>query len=55
MAAGKVDELKGRAKEAAGVLTNDKKLKQDGRADQVAGKVKQAAEKTVDAVRRAVK
>lgn len=45
MASGKTDEVKGRVKEAAGVLTGDEKLKRKGKADQSAGKLKQAAEK----------
>jgi uncharacterized protein YjbJ (UPF0337 family) len=53
MASGKSDELKGRVKEAAGALTGDRKLKQEGKADQAAGKVKQKVEKVVDKVRKA--
>jgi uncharacterized protein YjbJ (UPF0337 family) len=53
MASGKSDELKGRVKEAAGALTGDRKLKQEGKADQAAGKVKQQVEKVVDKVRKA--
>ena len=34
MTSGKTDELKGRVKEAAGALTDDKKLKREGQADQ---------------------
>lgn len=45
MASGKTDEVKGRVKEAAGVLTGDKKMKRKGKADQVGAKLKQAAEK----------
>jgi uncharacterized protein YjbJ (UPF0337 family) len=52
---GKVDELKGRAKEAAGALTDDDKMKREGKIDQAAGKTKQAAEKAVDKVKDAVK
>lgn len=51
MASGKTDELKGRVKEAAGVLTGDKKLVNEGKADQVAGKIKQTVEKVVDKVK----
>jgi len=51
MASGKVDELKGRVKEAAGTLTDDKKLKREGQVDQVAGQIKQKVEKIVDKVR----
>ena len=45
MASGKSDEVKGRVKEAAGVLTGDKKMEREGEADQAAGKLKQAVEK----------
>lgn len=48
MASGKSDEMKGRVKEAAGVLTGDKKMQREGKADQVAGKVKKAVEKAKD-------
>ena len=48
MASGKSDELKGRVKEAAGALADDKKLKQKGRADQAIGKLKQTVEKVID-------
>lgn len=53
--AGKGDEMKGRVKEAAGALTNDKRLKREGKVDQAAGKTKQAANKAVDKVKNAVK
>lgn len=55
MASGKTDELKGRVKEAAGALTDDAKLKREGRIDQKVGKVKQTTEKVIDKVRHAVK
>jgi uncharacterized protein YjbJ (UPF0337 family) len=51
MTGGKTDELKGRVKEAAGALVGDEKLKREGKADQVAGKVKQQLEKVVDAIK----
>jgi uncharacterized protein YjbJ (UPF0337 family) len=38
---GKFDEMKGRAKEAAGDLTDNDDLKAEGKSDKVAGKVKQ--------------
>ena len=41
---GKKDELKGRAKEAAGDLTDDDDLEREGKADQAAGKAKQFLE-----------
>jgi uncharacterized protein YjbJ (UPF0337 family) len=55
MSSGTVDKIKGRAKEAAGALLADEKLKEEGRADQLAGKVKGAAEKIVDKARGLVK
>ncbi len=48
---GITDQAKGRVKEAVGALTDDKKLKAEGKADQAVGKVKQAIEKAVDAVK----
>ena len=54
MASGKVDEMKGRVKEAAGALTGDAKLKSEGRIDQAVGKVKQTAEKMIDKAKHAV-
>ena len=55
MTNGKSEELKGRVKEAAGVMTGDAKLKREGKLDQAAGKTKQAASKLVDRARTAVK
>jgi uncharacterized protein YjbJ (UPF0337 family) len=52
---GKGEELKGRAKEAAGAISDDDKLRQEGKIDQASGKVKQAAGKAVDAVKDAAK
>jgi uncharacterized protein YjbJ (UPF0337 family) len=37
---GKMDDLKGRAKEAAGDLTDNDDLKREGKVDRAAGKVK---------------
>lgn len=54
MASGKSDELKGRVKEAAGALTGDKKLKREGKTDQVVGKIKQTVEKVIDKVKDAI-
>lgn len=50
---GKSDEVKGRIKEAAGALTGNDKLREEGKTDQAAGKVKQAVETAVDNVRSA--
>jgi uncharacterized protein YjbJ (UPF0337 family) len=52
---GKAEEVKGRVKEAAGVMTNDEHLKKEGKLDQASGKIKQATEKVVNKVRDAVK
>jgi len=45
---GTTDKIKGRVEEAAGVLTNDPKLKNRGKMDQTAGKVKDVIGKTID-------
>ena len=47
---GKTDEVKGRIKEAAGALTDDDKLRKEGKTDQKVGKAKQvvAAQKALD-------
>jgi uncharacterized protein YjbJ (UPF0337 family) len=45
-----LDDAQGRAKEAAGVLTGNKRLKSEGRADQAKASVKDAADKVVDAL-----
>jgi uncharacterized protein YjbJ (UPF0337 family) len=51
---GKVDEGKGRVKEAAGSLTGDDSLKNEGKVDRAAGETKQkvgdAADKVGDAI-----
>jgi uncharacterized protein YjbJ (UPF0337 family) len=51
---GKTDVVKGRIKEAAGVLTGNDELRAEGRADQAVGKAKQAVAKTVGKVKKAV-
>jgi len=45
---GTADKVKGRVEEAAGVLTNDRNLKNRGKVDQAAGNVKDAIGKTID-------
>jgi len=52
---GKSDVVKGRIKEAAGALTGNDKLREEGKADQVVGKVKQAVAKAVDKLRKATR
>jgi uncharacterized protein YjbJ (UPF0337 family) len=55
MSSGTADKAKGRVKEAAGALTDDKKLKAEGKTDQLAGKVKDAVETVVDKAKNALK
>jgi uncharacterized protein YjbJ (UPF0337 family) len=45
----KIEELKGKNKEAAGRATGDNELKAEGKVDQVAAKLKQTGEKIKDA------
>ncbi len=52
---GKTDVVKGRIKEAAGALTGNDKLRDEGKTDQVVGKAKQAVQKAACAVKKAVK
>jgi uncharacterized protein YjbJ (UPF0337 family) len=52
---GKTDVVKGRIKEAAGVLTGDDKLRAKGKAEQAVGEVKEVAKQAVDKVKQAVK
>ncbi len=47
---GVVDDAKGKAKEAAGDLTGDQKLKTEGQVDRGKGKVKDAVDKVADKV-----
>jgi uncharacterized protein YjbJ (UPF0337 family) len=42
------DEVKGRVKEAAGDLTNNKKLQNEGKADRAGGKAKEALDDVKD-------
>jgi uncharacterized protein YjbJ (UPF0337 family) len=44
------DDAKGRVKEAAGDLTGDEDLKEEGKTDQAAGKVKDAVDSAKDKV-----
>jgi uncharacterized protein YjbJ (UPF0337 family) len=48
MADGKIDDLKGRAKEAAGDLTDDDALKREGKVDRATGSVKDAVGDAAD-------
>jgi uncharacterized protein YjbJ (UPF0337 family) len=50
--AGKMDQAKGRIKEAGGALTGNERLKQEGKLDQAAGKVKAGATKAGNTVKK---
>ena len=52
--AGKTEKAKGRVKEAAGALSGNRRLKGEGKIDQIVGSVKEAVGKTVDTVREAI-
>lgn len=52
---GKTDVVKGRIKEAAGALTGNEKLREEGQTDQAVGQAKQAVQKAADTVKDAVK
>jgi uncharacterized protein YjbJ (UPF0337 family) len=51
MTDGNVDEEKGRAKEAAGAVTDDKALKREGKADQAESSVKGAVDRAAEKVK----
>jgi uncharacterized protein YjbJ (UPF0337 family) len=48
----KAQEAKGHVKDATGRATNDKSLEAEGKADKVAGNLKQAGEKVKDALKK---
>ena len=52
---GTTDKIKGRVKEAVGVLTDDQRLKREGKLDQATGKIKKAVERVVDKAKNVVK
>jgi len=45
---GTTDQLKGRVKEAVGAVTDNKRLKDEGRKDQGVGKLKKVVERVID-------
>jgi len=55
MSSGTTDKVKGRVKEAAGALTDDDDLKNEGEADQTVGKLKDTAGKVLDKAKELVK
>ncbi len=52
---GKTDVVKGRIKEAAGALTGNSALRDEGKTDQAVGKAKQAVRKTADTMKKGVR
>ena len=54
MMGGKIDQMKGRIKEAVGVLTDDDSLKNEGKLDQAVGEVKETAERVTEKVKATV-
>jgi len=54
MSDGKLDDAKGKAKEAGGELSGDDSLKREGKADQAAGTVKEKTNKAVDKIKAAL-
>ena len=51
---GKIDQIKGRIKEATGVITDDDRLKREGKLDQVVGKIKEKAAQATEKMRTAL-
>ena len=52
MSSGTTDKIKGRVEEAAGIMTNDQRLTNQGKMDQASGKVKKAVEHVIDKAKR---
>jgi len=51
---GKMDELKGRVKEAAGAISDNDRLREEGKADQAVGKTKEAVDKVAAKTKEAI-
>lgn len=52
--AGEKDELKGRVKQAVGDLTDDDRMRREGKKDETAGKAKRTVESVKDAAEDAI-
>jgi uncharacterized protein YjbJ (UPF0337 family) len=52
---GRTDAAKGRIKEAVGALTDNGNLRDEGKADQASGKVKDAAEKVIRGIKKSAR
>ena len=50
---GKTDVVKGRIKEAAGTLTGNDQLREEGKTDQAVGKAKQAVQEVAGKIEKA--
>ena len=48
MSSATTDKVKGRVKEAVGVVTDNQRLKNEGRTEQATGRVKKAVESVID-------
>ena len=55
MGSGTTDKAKGRVKEAAGILSGNRKLKSEGKLDQAAGTVKNTVDKVATKAKRALR
>lgn len=49
---GKIDQAKGRTKEAVGVLVGDKRLEREGKVEHAAGDIKEKAKEIADDVKK---
>jgi uncharacterized protein YjbJ (UPF0337 family) len=54
MSDGKFDQMKGRAKEAAGDLTDDDDLRREGKVDRAGGSLKEKIDRMTDKVKDAL-
>ncbi|QBI21306.1 CsbD family protein [Egibacter rhizosphaerae] len=52
---GRTDKVKGKAKEAAGEVTDDEELRREGKTDQAAGTAKEKVDKAADKVKETFK
>ena len=52
---GTSDKIKGRVKEAVGALTDDQRLKNEGKMDQSKGKIKKTVERVIDKASKTVR
>jgi uncharacterized protein YjbJ (UPF0337 family) len=50
----KMDETKGKVKEAAGILTGDEELEREGKSEQAVAKAKEAVHDVADSMKKVV-